>query len=459
MKKTIAIILCAMLAGSSALSLSGCSKASISDYPDIIDVSKIEDSDIQSGAETYETPTEELIYDEDSDGLNQGLYIFSAELFRRAYENRNEGDNVFLSPLSVYTAFSMLDNGAAGETDQEIRNVLGGGFGLDNPAACFPDFRPPSTNALNSFFKNYMNTLGGDETKFTMANSVWLMKRDDIHPNESFISSAEEFYNAEIFNEAANSSTVDKINGWVSKNTDKMIEQILSPDDITSDTVSILLNAVAFDGKWEETYEESDVWEEVFTNFDGSESKVEFMHSKEERYINDGNAQGFIKYYQSDSDSENKYCFIAILPNEDIGIDKYVESCLTDELFKNCYDNAIDITVRTSMPKFKFDTSYSLSSDLYDMGMKSAFDINKADFSNMATSDNGNISIGQVLHKAHIEVDEKGTKAAAVTGIIAETNAMSPASSCRVILDRPFLFAIYDYENEIPMFIGAMMNK
>ncbi len=464
MKKTIAIILCAFLAGSAAVSLSGCSDdrltppqptdSQILTPPQSIDEEETGDTPLYDDSEIQSAKN---LSDEERENITDALSIFSVKLFKEEFKKKNQEDNVLLSPLSVYTAFSMLDNGAAGQTDQEIRNALGGGFDRDDPAASYPDLRVPETDELNGFFKNYMSTLGGEETKFTMANSVWLMKREDLHPKESFLNTAVDFYNAEIFYEEADDSAVEKINNWVSDNTDRMINGILSPGSLKPESISVLLNAAAFDGKWQKEYSEDDVWEDTFTNYDGSESKAEFMHSDELSYIDTENANGFIKYYRGDTDGEERYCFMALLPDEEIGIDGYIENYLTDTTFKDCYDDADKIKVHASMPKFSFDTFYNISESLSDMGINAAFDNDGADFSNMADLDGGNISIGGVIHKAHIEVDEKGTKAAAVTGIMMETNAaVAEEDYVEVDLDRPFVFAIYDYENNIPMFIGAV---
>ena len=455
MKKTIAIILCALLAGSAAVSLSGCSDARLTP-PQSINEEETGDTPLYDDSETHSAKE---LSDEERENVKNALSAFSVKLFKEEYKKGDRQENVLLSPLSVYTDFSMLDNGAAGQTDREIRNVLGGCFDWDNPASSSPDFKAPESDELNGFFKDYMSTLGGEETKFTMANSVWLMKRDDLHTKKSFLDAAVDFYNAEIFNENADNAAEDKINDWVSDNTDKMIDSILAPNSLTPETVSILLNAAAFDGKWQKEYSEGDVREDTFTNYDGSQSEAEFMHSDEWSYIDTENANGFIKYYRGDTDCEERYCFMALLPDEDIGIDKYTESFLTDTTFKQCYDSAVDIKVHASMPKFSFDTFYNLTESLHDMGINTAFDISSADFSNMATLDSGNISVGGVVHKAHIEVDEKGTKAAAVTGVFIMSNgAAIEEEYVEVVLNRPFVFAIYDYENNIPLFIGAVTS-
>ena len=447
LRKKLAVILAALILGSAVMS--GCEKGSLPDNNSQTEVSS--DESVSSAASentsTGETPAFKEV--DETEKINYGINAFSSELFKTEYAKSNSADNVFLSPYSVYTALSMLNNAAKGSTLNEMNNMLGGNF--PNKAV---NGNPVSVDGLNTFFKNYINLPIGDASTFKTANSIWIMQRDNVKIRDSFINTTKECYNAEIFNEPYGDSTVDKINGWVDENTDHMIKKMLSPKSITPDTVSVLLNAVAFDGKWTAPYEESDVEKNTFHNADNSESQVDFMYSDEHNYIDDnGKATGFVKTYKGDED--HSFCFIALLPNESIGIDKYIEEELTDEKFKECFYKSTSGEVHAALPKFKFDTSYNLNS-LADMGIPTAFSPS-ADFSGFAESENGNIYISEVIHKAHVEVDEKGTKAAASTAIIMEDNAMEAEPEYyTVTLDRPFVFAIYDYDNEMPLFIGAV---
>ena len=461
MKKFLSIL----LAGGMILSLGGCGNDEPTTEPSsrepVVSAasSSEDDSKVNSDSETdtdivgtLDKPTAVNLSEKDEEKINYGINRFNAELFKREFEKREDkSDNVFLSPLSVYTALSVLDNGAAGETRSELNALLGG---------IYPDGKssgnPVELDKLNSYFGNYIKGLGGENTKFNMANSVWVMKRDDVKLNDVFGNNISEFYSAEIFNEDADKA-VGSINSWVSDKTDKMIRQILTDGDISNDTVEVLLNAVAFDGKWKKEYEKDDVREDTFNNYDGSKSKVDFMYSTEDYYFSDDNAKGFIKDYQSDGDKQ--YSFVGVLPNEDIGIDEYVKKYFDDSTINDYVENSISADVETSLPKFSFDTKYTLNGTLEDMGMNKSFSPSEADFTNIAEANN-KIYVSKVFHKAHIEVDEKGTKAAAVTAIIMEDNCIMTDENevYEVYLDRPFLFAIYDRQEKMPLFIGTVCS-
>ena len=141
----------------------------------------------------------------------------------------------------------------------------------------------------------------------------------------------------------------------------------------------------------------------------------------------------------------------ASLPNEDVDILDYIDS-LTGEGFVNAYNNAEYAEINAKLPKFSYDYSLSMNDALIAMGMPSAF--LKADFSKMSNED---LFISQVLHKTFISVDERGTRAGAVTSV--QMNKEScPYGIIEITLDRPFVYAIVDNATGLPIFIGAVLG-
>lgn len=369
---------------------------------------------------------------------------FAAELFKTAYKESG-GDNTLLSPMSVYAALSMLYNGSQGYTLCEIESLLCG-----------------ETDAINEYFAKYTEGLAEDEVStVSMADSVWIADREDIEVQKSFIKTVQKYYNAEIFESQSLEAEADKINEWASQKTNGMIDSVLNKDDIDESTVVMLLNAMAFDGKWVSPFEISLNTEDNFENYDGSKTETTFMSSEESDYIETDNAVGFIKHYSGGDSS--RYCFIALLPNEDIGIDKYIEQYLDGDTFSDAAEAARDVSVYVRLPKFEFDSSYDLSETLKSMGMKRAFDEQDAELMRLAeveSFEESNVYVSSVLHKAHIDLDEEGTKAEAVTVITNDvwTGAAAEDEPQYIDFDRPFLFAVYDKQEEIPIFIGTLMD-
>ena len=211
-----------------------------------------------------------------------------------------------------------------------------------------------------------------------------------------------------------------------------------------------LVNPVLFDAEWQNIYRKHEVRDGTFNAIDGTKRTVSMMYSNESLYLDDGKATGFLKPYK------NGYSFAALLPNEGVALDDYIAS-LTGEGFLTTVKNAKEGPVEAAMPKFSYDYGIEMSDALKALGMTVPFDAELADFSGLGHSSDGSIYISCVLHKAYIAVDEKGTKAGAATAIEAPA-AGNWEDRRRVILDRPFVYAIIDDAAGLPIFIGAVTD-
>ena len=228
-----------------------------------------------------------------------------------------------------------------------------------------------------------------------------------------------------------------------------MVEEILK--EIPRDTVMYLINALAFEGEWENPYEDSDVWQQAFTNQEGKVQQVSMMHSEEQFYLRDDQAQGFVKYYQG-----GRYAFVALLPDKGISILDYVEG-LDGQQLKALLDNPTSVPVMTTMPKFESEMEVDLREVLKEMGMDLPFDSAQADFTDLGTSPEGNLYINQVFHKAYLEVEEKGTRGGAATAVEMNTEA-APEEQMVVTLDRPFVYMVVDTSSMLPVFMGTVLS-
>lgn len=356
---------------------------------------------------------------------------FAAKLFNTSDD---KDSNSLISPLSVMLALAMTANGADGETKAEMEKVLGADIPLDD---------------LNEYLYAYISSLpSGDEYKVKTANSIWYRNDGSLAVKQDFLQKNADYYGADVFEAPFDSQTVNDINNWVSKHTDGMIDKML--DEISTDSVMHLINALVFDALWDNEYDSISVSDGKFTGFDGIESTVRMMGSLESKYLEDDSCTGFVKDYK-----DGKYSFAALLPNSGTEINSFVSS-LTGERISGILKGAQDCTVETMLPKFSFDYELSLNNALKELGIKSAFDADNADFSNMTESASGNIYIGNVLHKTHITVSEKGTKAAAATDVEMKATGAFADEIKSVELDRPFVFMIIDNSSSLPVFIGAV---
>lgn len=364
---------------------------------------------------------------------------FSINLFKASVLSDVEaGKNVMISPESILLALSMTANGANGETLTQMENVLCNELKLDE---------------LNKYNYSFTNKQMNDSfVEFNIANSLWI-KDDEIRikVNDEFLKTDKTYYNADAFMEPFDDSTKDAINTWVSDNTKGMIKDIL--DRIDEDAVMYLVNAIAFEGEWQDKYEDYQINENTdFNNFDGSISKVNMLKSDESYYMHDDSARAFIKPYKG-----GQYGFMAILPNEGVSVCDYISS-MTSESFMSLYNSKdFDVSVLAGIPEFIADYDYLVNDALKNMGMTEAFDKQYADFSNMGQTPD-TLYINRVIHKTHIELDRNSTKAAAATVVEMNKESCAPGFEQveEIVLDRPFIYAIVDIQTGLPVFIGVV---
>lgn len=367
------------------------------------------------------------VYASSQSDISSAITDFSVELFRKSAEN---GESTLISPFSVLSALSMTANGADGDTLKQMEDV----FGL-------------SLEELNNYFRT---CISDEEDAVTIANSLWLKDQDKLPVSPEFTHAVTDYYQSEIFQEAMDESTLSKINSWVDENTDGMIQEIL--DKIQPGTLMYLVNALTFQAKWEEVYEDTDVYQGVFTDEDGNELDTDMMRSTESVWLDGADAEGFMKFYEG-----GRYAFAALLPDEGISLDDYVDSLTGSEISDIIESRDASYTVHAEIPKFSSETDMELPDVLKEMGITDAFS-DRADFSRMYdTEGNPGVQISEVIHKTFMEVNEQETKAAAATAVgIVETSLAIDDTEKYISLNRPFLYMLVDCDENIPLFIGTV---
>ncbi len=358
---------------------------------------------------------------------------FALDLLKR---EAKADENVMISPYSIMQALGMLANGADGETLSQMEKAMGG----------------TSLDQLNMYLKQWrINQPNEEYCKLNTANSIWARNDENrIKPIPEFLQTTAESYNAEYYLAPFDNSTLDDVNSWINQKTDEMIPKVL--DDIDPNDIMYLINAVAFDAKWEDEYEKDMVRTYDFTNFNGEVQKAEMLCSNESFIIHDEHATGIYKYYEG-----RKYAFAALLPEENMTVNEYIDS-LTPEHFSTLFktpEAEKGNTAFVKMPKFKYSYETKLKDTLAEIGMKDMFIPGVADLTKMTSV--GKPYVGQVIHDTFIQLDEEGTKAAAVTVVVTKDNAvMMPKEE--INFDRPFVYAIVDTETDMPVFIGTLMS-
>lgn len=354
---------------------------------------------------------------------------FSLSLFEEAYEEKN----MLISPLSVTCALSMVANGAKNETLVQLEEALGTDIG--------------SLNEYLYAYNTYLPT--DDKYKVGLANSIWFKDEASLTVTKEFLQTNKDYYDAEIYKAPFDNNTKNDINAWVDEKTHGQIGKILD-EKISENSVMYLINALSFDAEWLDIYQDNFVNEGEFITHDAKKRTVDFMYSTEYSYIELPTAIGFSKPY-----ADEKYSFVGLLPDKELTIEEFISS-LDGQVLIEAVKNKQDEKVQVFMPKFSFDYDTELSGILKKMGITDAFDMNAANFSALGQSTNGNIFINRVIHKTKIEVNEKGTKAGAITAIEMKSGSVELNEPKIINLNRPFFFMLVDNEFSMPIFIGVL---
>jgi len=358
---------------------------------------------------------------------------FSLKLFKENFEDKN----ILISPISIVSALGMVANGANDNTLSEMEEVLNSDI-----------------QGLNDYLKAYTTYLPSSEKyKVSLANSIWFKDDEGLNVNRDFLQINKDYYDASVYKAAFDKSTKDDINAWVKDKTNGMIETLLE-EAPPKDAVMYLINALSFDAEWENIYENIQINDGEFTLENGEKQAVEFMSSSEFSYLENETVTGFMKPYK-----DNKYAFVALLPKGNILMVDLLKSIEAKDLI-SLVENKKDEEVHAKIPKFSMEFDTLLNDTLQSLGILDAFDEENADFTSLGKSVDGNIYISRVIHKTKIDLDERGTKAGAVTAVemVTETESAIMEESKKVILDRPFFFMIVDTEQNLPLFMGSLMS-
>jgi serpin B len=341
------------------------------------------------------------------------------------YTKVNENKNIFFSPWSITSAFAILSEGAKGNTAAEIQNV----FGLSQTS--------------KEQFQEINHILNQEKPGYTIevANSLWLAQ--DFALNPDYVDTVQTYYDGKIEKVDFADDGTDVINGWVSEKTRQKIPKLFDPA-LDANTRLVIANAIYFNGTWSMPFDEKNTRDDKFIVSPGKDITVPFMNK--DSFYNYTSTEGFqiieLTY------EENAASMVILLPDRIEGISS-VESQLTAENLAKWRSEMAKSRLFLQIPKFTLETEYSLGKDLIELGIVEAF-VGPADFSGLSSE---SLLIDRAIHKAFVDVNEKGTEAAAATGV-AMTTSMPPTFRA----DHPFVFVILDNETGNVLFLGKVVD-
>ena len=363
--------------------------------------------------------------------INAGVNEFGLKLYRSLYNK----DKVFISPLSVSLALSMTAYGARGTTEQEMIATLG--------------FGNATRDQVGGYYKKMVPALveADNRTTLEIANSVWV--KDVISLRQDFSNGVKDYFSTEIFSRNfSSSSLIAEINKWCSDKTHGLIKK--AADNLDPDTVMALVNALYFNGKWSNEFDKATNGQFTALNSSTVSSKMMSRTGSYKYAAADGYRMVSIPY------GNGAFVMDLILPsaNGADAFDKAVKG-LTWNVYSSLINNAHSAEVCVTMPVFKMEYDAELQDILAAMGMPSAFG-GSANFSGI--TDDAALCISQVIHKTLVDVDEKGTEAAAVTVVGMIKTSAEPENTIYFTADRPFIFAIRETSTNSLLFIGNKVN-
>jgi serpin B len=349
---------------------------------------------------------------------------FAFSFFREIASEQE--DNYMVSPVSLSLAMGMLFNGTQGITTEMMSEGLG-----------YANFNTENLSEIN---KNIIDNLTSEN--FKIANSNWIKQGFDV--KQDFIDLNKKYYYAEVKTEDFNNpNTVDKINNWASNQTNQKIKTII--DEISNDAVLFLINAIYFKADWKLEFEEKNTTKQLFYPETENGELVDMMHLETDKLFYQKNDlfSSVILPYKND-----KYSMTVLLPNEDKSTNDIVEK-LNSNTWENWQNNYETTDVRLSLPKFKFEYKNSLNDELSNLGFGDLFGT-----PNLLGISDDNLTVSKVLQKTFIDVNEKGTEAAAVTVIGIEVTSLPLVSE--INCNKPFLFLITEKNTGSICFIGKV---
>ncbi|RGX55558.1 serpin family protein [Anaerotruncus sp. AF02-27] len=354
---------------------------------------------------------------------------FGFRLYEQLYK---EDENTFLSPVSIYLAFGMLQNGAAGESAEQLGNLLG----------------QQDTAVLNAFCQQLQKQLLEErgETDMRLSNSLWMRESAAKDIRQEFVDAVQSAFSAHV--EALDFDSAEaagKINNWIKSNTNGLIEKLIE-GEIDPNTVMYLVNTIYFKAQWEDAFDPGRTREQDFHAPSG-DIKVQMMRREANfDYLENDQYQAIRLPYK-----DGKTSMIVLLPRE--GETNFLKT-VNAGLIESVLADLVSRKVFFGMPKMDLQYGTSLIDAMKALGVTDVFEEN-ADLSGI-TGDQS-LYVSSAVHKTALKVDEEGTEAAGMTGLGIAGKSMALDQTV-MVCDRPFYAAIVDNETGLILFGGAIMS-
>ncbi|XP_061387007.1 serine protease inhibitor 3/4-like [Musca vetustissima] len=354
-----------------------------------------------------------------TDSTGKGLQDFATKLYSKLAK-RDDQKNIIFSPFSIETILAMIRMGASGQTAEEIDNAVR--FNFNN------------NEKLETNFKKILSVF--EESNYLkMANKIYVAENVELRNQFSDILTNFYYASAENVNFTQNIKAAEVINSWVAAKTNNLITDLIGADDLDKYTRLVLLNAIYFKDEWAQGFPENATRQQKFYVDETDIVNVDMMHMR-----------GLFRYGRSEQldaaalelpYKNSDLRMLIILPNSRYGLED-LRNKLNSYSLEELRGSMFPVLVDVAMPKFKAEYTIELKEILQQLGIERLFS-HDAELMNMLNTPEP-IEVSKVLHKAFIEVSEKGTEAAASTGSI----GVALSSVIEFVVDHGFFYKIID---------------
>ncbi|XP_055480359.1 antithrombin-III [Psammomys obesus] len=378
--------------------------------------------------------------------LSKANSRFATTFYQHLADSKNDNDNIFLSPLSISTAFAMTKLGACNNTLKQLMEVFK-----------FDTISEKTSDQIHFFFAKLNCRLYRKANKSSnLVSANRLFGDKSLTFNETYQDISEIVYGAKLqpldFKENSEQSRLT-INSWVANKTEGRIKDVIPQGAIDELTALVLVNTIYFKGLWKSKFSPENTRKEQFYKADGQSCQVPMMYQEGKfryRRVAEGTQVLELPFKGDD------ITMVLILPKAEKSLAK-VERELSPELLQEWLDELSEVLLVVHMPRFRTEDSFSLKEQLQDMGLVDLFSPEKSQLPGIVTEGRDDLYVSDAFHKAFLEVNEEGSEAAASTSVVIAGRSLNP-NRVTFKANRPFLVLIREVALNTIIFMGRVAN-
>ncbi|XP_024390286.1 serpin-ZXA [Physcomitrium patens] len=385
----------------------------------------------------------------DVEAMVHGQTEFTIDLYKAVVKGK-ETENAVLSPVCISLALAMVSAGAKGPTREQIAKCI----------------KLPEGEPMHNFSSQVKIALladgsGAGGPQLSLANRIWV--EQSVKLKLEFQKVLKDSYGSEAasvdFRTKADEAR-GKVNEWAKEETHGKIEDLLPPGSVDQGTHIVLANALYFKGAWKKPFEEKDTKDGEFFLLDGKSIKVPMMHTTKKQYVKDFSTFKALRLPYSSGHDRRSFSMFILLPHEKNGITEFEKSLdfktLAEDLSKVNQEAPMN---QFALPKFKISFSFEVPEALQTLGLSLPFG-EEADLTEMVDSSLADkLFVSNLYHKTFVDVNEKGTEAAAATAATITLKGISMFQDpIDFICDHPFLFVIKEEVTNVIIFTGRITD-